>query len=122
MPDRPRPVPVIFDPFPHERGTDWQPAVDIYRVRGGWLLKFDVAGVDPGEISIRIDGCRVTIAGVRRDWVVEEVLSQYLMEIAYSRFHRTVSLPCELEDPSFRMDFRDGILLVRLSERGDDRG
>jgi HSP20 family molecular chaperone IbpA len=36
------------------------------------------------------------------------------MEIAYNRFERTIELPCDVESARWTMDYRDGILLVRL--------
>jgi HSP20 family molecular chaperone IbpA len=40
------------------------------------------------------------------------------MEIAYNRFERTIELPCHLENCDVGLEFRDGLLLVRVdSER-----
>jgi Molecular chaperone (small heat shock protein) len=100
-------------------GTVWQPAVDIYSARdGGWILKFELAGVRPEDINISVQGCRVQVAGVRRDWLVEEGATHFSMEIAYSRFQRSVELPCELDQARWTIEFKNGILLVRLSVDG----
>ena len=34
----------------------WRPATDVYQTPQGWLLKFDLAGVRPEEISVGICG------------------------------------------------------------------
>ena len=34
--------------------ASWQPAVDIYHCRGGWLVKFELAGVAPQEIAVTL--------------------------------------------------------------------
>lgn len=106
-------------------GQDWQhshwtPAVDIYQVAKGWLVKFDLAGVRPGDIQLKACGRRLTVSGRRGDWIVEESesCSTYSMEITYSQFERTIELPCEIENLETRTDYRDGMLLVRLTERG----
>jgi HSP20 family molecular chaperone IbpA len=58
----------------------------------------------------------VSVSGVRRDWVMEESgCCHYSMEINYSRFHRTIELPDELDAAKFRLDYKDGILFVRIS-------
>lgn len=33
------------------RRCDWAPNVDVYRAPGGWVLKFDLAGVRPGDFT-----------------------------------------------------------------------
>src|SRR5437762_10476364 len=66
------------------RQADWQPSVDVYRSRRGWLLKFDLAGVRPQDIELTLAGNILTVRGVRRDAVREEGYCHYRMEIAYS--------------------------------------
>ena len=39
----------------------------------------------------------------------------YSMEIIYSRFQSTIELPDDLQFAKFRLDYRDGILFVRIS-------
>ncbi len=104
----------FFPPGQPMAETTWRPAVDIYRTPTGWLLKFDLAGVRPEDVSLTVEGCRVTIQGVRRDWLTEEGCSYYRMEITYNHFERTIELPCEIEPASFTTDYRNGMLLVHL--------
>jgi HSP20 family protein len=92
----------------------WQPALDIYELKDGWLLKADVAGVRPEDIQVVLDGRRVTLRGLRRDWSVAEGCCHYRMEIAYSRFERTVELPTDVSAACVRTELRDGMLLVRI--------
>lgn len=115
--DKPKQMPVfLFAASRAESQTYWRPSVDVYRTRGGWLLKFDLAGVRPDDISVRVQGCRITVSGVRRDWVAEEGASYYSMEIAYNRFERTIDLPCGFSDPQIAVEGRDGLLIVRVTE------
>ena len=115
--DKPKQFPsVLSAAFAVEQRTYWRPAVDVYKLHTGWLLKFDLAGVAPADVSVEVCGCRVTVTGVRRDWLVEEVDSYYSMEISYSRFERTVDLPCDFRRPRVTLDGRDGILVVRIVE------
>ena len=105
----------FFPPGETMRETAWRPAVDVYRTSRGWLLKFDLAGVRPEDVSLKIEGCRVTIRGVRRDWLAEEGHSYYRMEITYNHFERTVELPCNVEPAAVATDYRHGMLLVHLT-------
>lgn len=92
----------------------WRPPADVYRTPYGWLLKFELAGVRLDDINIHHQGRRVTVSGVRRDWAWEEGYHQQMMEIAYSRFERTIELPCDPGEVRIRVEYRDGILLIRM--------
>jgi HSP20 family protein len=92
----------------------WQPLLDIYELKDGWLVKADLAGVRPDEVSVTLDGRVVRIGGVRRDWCVEEGCCHYQMEIAYSRFERAIELPADPGAATVQTDYRDGMLLVRI--------
>jgi len=96
----------------------WQPAADIYRTPSGWLLKFELAGVTRDDVAIAVCGSRITVAGIRRDWVMEECCAHYSMEIAYNRFERAIELPGDLSQAQLDLEFRDGILMVRVITLG----
>lgn len=97
-----------------EIANTWRPPVDVYRKGADWLLKFDLAGVRPEDVRVRIGGSRVTVTGVRRDWVVEQGYHYHSMEISYNRFERTVELPGDLSNAEFSLQARDGLLLVKV--------
>jgi HSP20 family protein len=94
--------------------SPWCPAVDVYRTRRGFLVKFDLAGIRVEDIELQRHGQRLTIRGVRRDCTTQEGCSYYRMEIAYSRFERSLDLPCDLERADLTVEYRDGMLLVSI--------
>jgi HSP20 family protein len=102
-----------------DRPAPWQPCADIYRTRDGWLVKFDLAGVDTGDVAVTLRGRRLTISGVRRDSFFEEGSSHYSMEISYNRFERSLMLPANLENARVTIQAREGLLLVRMVTEGE---
>ncbi len=93
----------------------WRPPADIYRRADQWLVKVDLAGVRPEDISLSVQGRTLTVRGCRRDWVAtEEGHCHYHMEIAYSCFERRLELPCNLETARITTESRDGMLLIRI--------
>jgi HSP20 family protein len=92
----------------------WRPSADVYQTRKGWLVKFDLAGVRPGDFALEVQGSRLTVHGTRRDCTLEEGCSHYRLEIAYSRFERSLDLPCNLQRAAIATDYRDGMLLVHV--------
>jgi HSP20 family protein len=106
---------VFFAPAATSAGEPcWQPATDVYRTRTGWLVKFDLAGVRKEDIDLTAQGARLTVRGTRRDWCLEEACACYRMEIAYSHFERSVTLPVDLDRARITAEHRDGMLLVRI--------
>ena len=95
----------------------WQPQVDIYRAREGWVVKMDLAGVRCQDVSITVRGSQLCVSGARYDRIVEEGWSHYAMEIAYNRFERTLELPCDLERARITMECREGMLLLHVTAK-----
>ena len=95
-------------------GAAWQPYADIYRTRDGWLVKLDLAGVRPEDVQISASGDRLTVRGIRRDWSLQEGCCHYQMEIAYSRFERTITLPADLDRARLSAEHRNGMVLIHI--------
>ncbi len=96
------------------REAAWRPAADVCRLPGGWLLKFELAGVRPEDIQVLVRGNRLTLRGQRRGCMEEGACTYYRMEIAYGYFERSVELPRDLESAEIGTEYRDGMLLVRI--------
>jgi HSP20 family protein len=102
-----------------EHSAPWAPSVDVCRTPSGWVLKLDLAGVRPNDVTIAVRGRYVSVSGVRRDSLVEERPSYYSMEISYNQFERTIEMPCDLGNARVTLETRDGILLVRMITEGE---
>jgi HSP20 family protein len=96
------------------RDLHWQPPVDVYRTRTGWLIKVELAGVRPEDLNLSVAGPRLTIRGCRRDLFCEGNACCYRMEITYSDFERTIELPTNLERAHIATDYQYGLLLVQI--------
>jgi HSP20 family protein len=96
--------------------TCWSPQADIYRGAFGWLIKFDLAGVRPEDITVSINGSHLSVSGIRRDLFVGEGYSSYSIEISYSRFERTINLSGEINPAGVTTEYRDGMLLVGVKK------
>lgn len=92
----------------------WCPAADIYKLKGGWVVKVDLAGVTPDDIEIRIQGTTLQISGIRRDTFYGEGVAYHQLEITYSRFEKTLRFPCSIEDATIVRNYRDGLLVLEL--------
>jgi HSP20 family protein len=103
-----------------ERPLPWEPSADVYRTKDGWLVKFDLAGVQIGDVTVALQGRRLIVSGVRRDSFLEEGSSYYSMEISYNRFERSLLMPANLENARVTIVAREGLLLVRMITEGNE--
>lgn len=102
--------------FDELSGGDWVPPADIYRTPGGWVVKLDLAGVSPDEVKVERTPSELRVSGVRRDRFVQKGYLHHSMEISYSRFERTIHLPCRADECSMRTEFLEGMLVITLDE------
>jgi HSP20 family protein len=112
----------LLSPVARWRGqpeeVPWIPRTDLYRTRSGWVIKMDLAGVEPTEIEVNTRGSCLIVAGTRRDHVVREGWQHYQMEISYNRFERVIEFPESLEKCTFESRYLGGMLLVELFKGG----
>jgi HSP20 family protein len=119
-PDKTRPTYSLFFPAAEAAHTTaWHPSADVYRTRRGWLVKLDLAGVRPEDVQVSVGGNRLTVRGTRRDWCLQEGYSHYQMEISYSHFERSLTLPCDLGNARVSADHRHGMLLIDIQLEGE---
>jgi HSP20 family protein len=102
--------------FDELKGLDWSPQADVYRTPTGWVVVLDLAGVSPDEVTVEATRSELRVAGVRRDRFVKRGFLQHSMEISYSRFERSLRLPCKAEDCRMRTEYVDGMLVITLDE------
>jgi HSP20 family protein len=116
--DRARRLQALFVPAAHGHGPAcWRPAADVYRTPTGWLVKMELAGVRPEDVSVIAAGRRLTVRGSRRDWTLEEGHAHYKLEIAYSQFERSLELPCDLERMEMSLASQHGLLLISIRDK-----
>jgi HSP20 family protein len=106
--------------FLAERRGPWQPSADVYRTKDGWLVKFDLAGVQIADVTVTLRGRRLMVSGIRRDSFHEEGSTYYSMEISYNRFERSLIMPANLENARVTIVAREGLLLVRMITEGNE--
>src|ERR1043166_1965472 len=97
-------------------GRLWCPAADVYRSSEGWIVKVDLAGVQPQDVDVIIEGEVLRLSGSRRDGPSGEGGAHSQLEITYSRFEKMIRFPRSIEHASIERDYHDGLLILRLRE------
>jgi len=97
-----------------ERGG-FSPAVDVF-YQGDpprAVVQAELAGIDPDELTLEIEGRELVIAGHRRPDDAEGRLYQQL-EIDFGPFRRVIPLGAEVIPDQARATYTDGILRIEL--------
>jgi HSP20 family protein len=99
---------------PRRRGG-FSPAVDVFYEGDPprAVVQAELAGIDPGEIGLEIQGRELVLAGHRRPAEAEGRVYQQL-EIDFGPFRRTIPLGADVVGDEARATYRDGILRVEL--------
>ncbi|MBI2521861.1 MAG: Hsp20/alpha crystallin family protein [Bdellovibrio sp.] len=96
--------------------TDWSPSTDIYQTIDGWVIKMELAGIDPEDLQVRTANRSLIIKGFRRDSFIERNWVHLSMEILYSSFERRIELPVNADVASIKTEYRDGMLIVKIKK------
>ena len=93
----------------------FSPAVDVYYCGDPpfAIVKADLAGVAPEEVSIEVRGRQLVIAGERRSQQSESRLYQQI-EIAHGPFRRVVELGADVRAEEASATYEDGILRIEI--------
>ena len=107
------------DVFPRSgltrRQPGFSPPVDVYL--GGdpamVVVKAELAGVDPDQLGLEIQGRELTISGLRRPAEIEGRVYQQL-EIEHGPFRRTIALGVDVRADEAHAVYEDGFLRIEL--------
>ena len=103
---------------PRHGRAAFRPNADVYfdRAANAFIIKLELAGIDPAEISLDLEEHILRISGLRSDERHPEAVYQQ-MEIAYGRFERLVLLPPEVDTSKATADYTGGFLVIVLPVR-----
>jgi HSP20 family protein len=99
---------------PGRRGG-FSPAVDVF-YQGDpprAVVQAELAGIDPDELTLEIEGRELVIAGHRRPADAEGRMYQQL-EIDFGPFRRVIPLGADVVPGDARATYTDGILRIEL--------
>ena len=89
------------------------PPVNLFRTREGAVLRAELAGVRPEDVSVMVEGHLLTISGERRPPDGNQ-RGYHRRERAWGKFSRSVQLPDDLDLGRVEAKCRDGVLTLVL--------
>ncbi len=91
-----------------------EPAADVYETAESVVVVVEIAGVNPDEIEISVQGKSLTVRGERLDRQHHLSRLYHQMEICCGLFERSVALPAEVDPERASATYSDGILAIVL--------
>lgn len=119
-----------YDPWPAVGGTQdfasfmkrsrsepddaWKPLLEAFHREHELVLRFEIPGVEPDDIDLRVDNRVLYVRGVRRS--AEKPALELLLrdERSYGRFDRSIALPEGTDGAAIRATYLHGVLDVRV--------
>lgn len=92
----------------------WSPRVDVVQRKDEILLRADVPGVDPDDISVEVEGGVLTVSGEHEERTEEKEERYLRRERRYGSFSRSMTLPEGVKADDIEATSTEGVLEVRI--------
>jgi HSP20 family protein len=89
------------------------PPVNVFRNTDGVVIRAELAGMKPSDITVTTERRRLTISGERKPEEGDRG-AYHRRERSYGRFSRSVALPDDLDTERANAEFRDGVMTVTI--------
>jgi HSP20 family protein len=99
---------------PTIEGSDWQPKADIVEEEGQFLVKIDIPGVDPKDISVDFDNNALTIKGEKESEHKEKKNNCISYERSKGSFYRRIVLPNTVDADKISAKNKNGVLCITI--------
>ncbi|MBI3962126.1 MAG: Hsp20/alpha crystallin family protein [Deinococcus sp.] len=103
----------LFGSTPARRSERWYPLADVYVTDQAITVRLEVAGADPEELSVTLEGDRLVVRGVRQEGYKERG-SYYQTEIEYGEFERVIPLSPQVDADGVTAQYRHGFLDITI--------
>jgi len=94
--------------------SGWTPPVDVSQDKEHVYIKAELPGLKREDIDISLQNGMLTISGERKEESEVREGETFRSERVFGRFHRTVSLPTQVDADRVSAAYKDGILTVTL--------
>ena len=99
----------------------FRPPTDIYETGNSYIVKLEIAGVSPQEVSIEWNGEELLIRGNRREPTARKTTHYHQVEINYGEFEQIVQLPRRINVESSKAVYDDGFLVITIPKSNTAR-
>ncbi len=94
--------------------SGWTPPLDITQDKETVFVKAELPGLKKEDIDISLHDGMLTLTGERKQEKKTGEGETFREERFFGRFHRTVTLPTQVDTNAVKATYRDGILEIAL--------
>ena len=95
----------------------FRPAADFYETTQGLVLRLELAGVKPEQLSLSLAGQELVVTGRRQPPPPEGIRRFIHLEMGFGAFERSFILPIPIDPQGVQARFLDGILEITLPRK-----
>lgn len=104
---------------------EWAPRLDVSETKEAMVVKAEIPGMDPKDISVSLQENLLTIKGEKRQEKEEKEEKDeryHRVERSYGAFARSVRLPVAVDGSKVNAAFKNGLLTVTLPKTPAAKG
>jgi HSP20 family protein len=101
----------------HKIAVSFRPAADLFETARGMVLRLELAGVSPEDVSLTLTGHELVVQGRRRPPSPEGIRRFVHLEMAHGTFERSFTLPIPVDSQKVEARYVDGVLEVHLPRK-----
>jgi HSP20 family protein len=98
---------------------NWMPAVDIIDTPDAFVLKAELAGMQPEDVHIELEDDVLTIKGERHQEERPETEEYQSTEWHYGAFQRSITLPHSVKRDAIEATYENGVIEVRVPKAAE---
>ena len=95
-----------------ERETVWRPALEVRRMKDGFVIEAAVAGLDPKQFDVRVTATELLLAADVRHSDREQEGEVVLCEFVNGPLFRSYKFPEPIDPSRVLAEYRNGLLRV----------
>jgi HSP20 family protein len=95
-------------------GAAWMPPLDVYETQDRFVVKVELAGVDPESVDVSVEDSTLTIRGERSFYEEVSEESFHRVERRFGTFARSLSLPPMTDPDRIEASFDKGVLTIEV--------
>lgn len=104
-----------------ESSRVWAPPVDIRETEEAYLIEAELPGLKKEDLEITLENNTLTLSGERTFKKDETAGKLHRTERTYGAFSRSFSLPTRVDAEGVKANFHDGVLVLTLPKKEEDR-
>lgn len=94
---------------------DTRPKTHVHQVENGFVVEFELPGVDPELVSLEVDQDSISVKGQFPASPMERDIR------AGEQFHAVVNLPSDIDPDSAKAEYRHGLLDIHVNRASGRR-